>query len=75
MFENVLQKIFGSKHEREVRQLWPVVEEINRHFESYRDLSDEQLAGKTAEFRRRIQEAVGEPEDAAERKRLEREAL
>ncbi len=75
MFDTLLKKVFGSKHEREARRMLPVVDEINRHFDAYRSLSDDQLAAKTVEFRQRLAEAVGEPEDLAERRRLEREAL
>ena len=55
-----LRKIFGSKHEKDVKALRPVVEEINRHFEALADLTDEQLAAKTVEFRGRIGEALKE---------------
>ncbi len=51
---DVLRKIFGSKHEKDVQQLLPIVEEINRHFESYKSLSDDELRAKTGEFKKRI---------------------
>ncbi|HET9250687.1 MAG TPA: preprotein translocase subunit SecA [Candidatus Eisenbacteria bacterium] len=53
-----LTKILGSKHERDIKRIWPLVEEINDHFEGLRDLSDEQVAGKTAEFRARLAEGA-----------------
>src|SRR5437867_504755 len=58
MLESLLKSVFGSKHERDVRRVRPIVDEINRIFESYRDLSDEQLRGKTEEFRARIAQAL-----------------
>ncbi len=61
MFE-LLKKIFPSKHVKDVRALQPLVEEINGHFQQYQELSEEQLKGKTAEFRARIQEAIKETE-------------
>jgi len=54
MVSTLLAKIFGSKHDRDRKKLWPVVDEINRHFESYRDLSDAELAAKTPEFKQRL---------------------
>jgi preprotein translocase subunit SecA len=54
----LLQKLFGSRQERERKRLWPAVEEINRYCETYRDLSDEALRGKTAEFRARLVEGA-----------------
>jgi preprotein translocase subunit SecA len=56
MFGKLLTSIFGTKTDRDVRRLTPTVEAINRAFESYRSLSDEGLTGKTAEFRKRIEE-------------------
>jgi preprotein translocase subunit SecA len=46
----------GSKNQREVRRLWPVVEHINVLETEYQKLSDEQLGAKTVEFRKRLAE-------------------
>jgi len=53
-----LKKLFGSKHEKDVKGLLPLVGEINRHFADVATLSDEELVGKTVEFRARIEEAM-----------------
>jgi len=64
---DIIKKVFGDKNERSMKTLWPMVDEINRHFESYAPLSEEELRGKTDEFRGRIREAVSEIEsDQAE---------
>jgi len=60
---NLLTKIFGSKHERDVKKTLPIVEEINRIYETYHNLSDEELKGKTDEFKRRIKEATSDLEE------------
>ncbi|MFO0694877.1 MAG: preprotein translocase subunit SecA [Polyangiales bacterium] len=54
MFDWALKKIFGSKHEREVRRLRPKVEAINALEESYKKLSDDALRAKTADFRTQL---------------------
>ena len=56
------KNIFGSKRERDVQALQPLVEEINRHFEQLQGLSDDELRAKTDEFRARIKEAASEIE-------------
>jgi preprotein translocase subunit SecA len=56
MVSALLTRIFGNKHDRDQKKLWPVVDEINRYFESYRDLTDEELANKTTEFKQRLAE-------------------
>src|SRR6266508_4551103 len=75
MFESLLKSIFGSKHERDVKRSWPVVDEINRHVEGYKALSDEELRGKTAEFKARLAEALQDLTEPEERKAAEKEAL
>jgi preprotein translocase subunit SecA len=64
MIGNIVAKVFGSKHERDIKKLWPIVEVINRLCEEFNDLSDDQLRAKTDEFRSRIAEATREVTDA-----------
>jgi len=59
---NLLKKIFGTKHQRDIRALQPLVEQINGIEEQYQSLSDSDLRAKTDEFRRRL--ADGESVDA-----------
>ncbi|MDD5089266.1 MAG: preprotein translocase subunit SecA, partial [bacterium] len=54
MFNAILAKLFGTKHDRAAKQLWPVVHEINRIEEEFQSLTDEQLRAKTDEFRARL---------------------
>ncbi|MDP8228716.1 MAG: preprotein translocase subunit SecA [Candidatus Electryoneaceae bacterium] len=52
-----LTSIFGNKRERQLKEILPLVEQINEHFEDFcRTLSDEDLPKKTEEFRRRLSE-------------------
>ena len=60
MIGNIVEKIFGSKHEKDIKRSTPIVEEINRIFETLKELSDEELKGKTAVFKTRILERVGD---------------
>jgi len=54
MIDAVLAKIFGTKHEREMKALRPMVAAINEWEPRLESVSDEQLAGKTVEFRQRL---------------------
>ena len=55
MLDNLLAKVFGTKHEREFKRLRPVIEKVNRHGPEIEGLSDEELQAKTGEFRRRFE--------------------
>jgi len=54
MFFNLLTKIFGSKNDRVLKNYWPIVEEINAKEDTVKSLSDTELQGQTAIFRKRI---------------------
>src|SRR5713101_1306139 len=58
MINKVLTTIFGSKHERDVKRMLPLVEQINALEPEASKLSDEELRGKTAEFRERLRPVV-----------------
>ena len=52
-----LSKLFGgSKSEKDVQKLAPIVEKINQYFQQYQSLSNDELRSKTQEFRVRIKE-------------------
>ncbi|GMU65828.1 MAG: protein translocase subunit SecA [Acidobacteriota bacterium] len=54
MLNQVLTKVFGSKHERDVKRLQPQVAAINALEPSIQALSDEQLRERTLQFRAEI---------------------
>jgi preprotein translocase subunit SecA len=58
MIDKVLTMIFGSKHERDVKAMRPIVAEINALEPAVSALSDEQLRAKTDEFRERLRPVV-----------------
>ncbi len=51
----VLTKIFGTKHDREMKKLQPLVDRINALEPQMVALTDEQLKAKTPEFQARLQ--------------------
>jgi len=61
MFAPLLKKLFGSKNEREIKRMLKTVSTVNAFEEKMVALSDEQLRGKTAEFKERL--AKGETLD------------
>ena len=57
---NIVKKIFGDKHSKDFKLLWPIVEEINEEYEKIKNLSDDELKAKTGEFKEKIQNHVAE---------------
>ncbi|MEC4686596.1 MAG: preprotein translocase subunit SecA [Nitrospirota bacterium] len=53
---SILKKIFGTKNDREIKRIWPMVDHINSLEPDFSALSDTQLRDKTEEFKRRIEE-------------------
>jgi len=56
----VFKKIFGDKYEKELKLLWPIVEEINNEYEKVKSISDEELRAKTEEFKQKIHDHTRE---------------
>ncbi|MEW5977533.1 MAG: preprotein translocase subunit SecA [Acidobacteriota bacterium] len=52
--DTVLKKIFGSKYERDIKALQPLVNRINEFEPSFSKFSDQELKAKTPEFRERL---------------------
>lgn len=55
-----ISKIFGDKSEKDIKEMKPLVDEINRYFEQYKGLSNDELRGKTIEFKNRIADFLKE---------------
>jgi preprotein translocase subunit SecA len=74
---NLLKKVFGTKQDKDIKLLTPIVEEINEHYEKLNSLSDDELKAKTQEFKQIIKEASQDLEVEKEklRKVLRDEAL
>jgi preprotein translocase subunit SecA len=62
MITNILKKIIGTKNERELKRIQPLIEKANNLEEGYKALSDEQLRAKTPFFKERLEQ--GEELDA-----------
>ncbi len=61
MVSTLLRKVFGTKNERELKRLWPAVEQVSSLEPQTAGLSDAQLRDKTEEFKRTLE--AGSPLD------------
>ena len=52
----VFEKIFGTHSERELKRIYKTVDKIESYRPAMQALSDEELRGKTAEFKKRYEE-------------------
>ncbi|MDZ7311941.1 MAG: preprotein translocase subunit SecA, partial [candidate division KSB1 bacterium] len=60
---NLLTKIFGSKHDRDIKRMRPLVAKINQIYETLHDLPDSELRAKTERFKAQINEATAAVRD------------
>jgi preprotein translocase subunit SecA len=56
MIKQIVTAALGTKFEKDVRSLQPIVDEIHRHEERLADMSEEELKGQTEKFRGIIRE-------------------
>ena len=50
------EKLFGTHSERELKRIYPIVDRIEALGPEMEALSDEELRGKTKEFKERLKE-------------------
>ena len=73
---SILSKIFGgNKSQKDVKLLMPIVEKVNQFLKQYESLTNDELRGKTTEFRARIKSHLQEIDNTVEAKKTEAEAL
>ena len=67
-FNDILKKIVGSKATRDMKEISPEVTKIKAVYEQIKNLSNDELRGRTELLKARIQEAI-----APENERIEQE--
>ena len=60
---NFLQKLFGTKSDRDLKELRPIEQSIHEVYPNIEKLSNDELRAKTLEFKREIREATQESEN------------
>ena len=75
MIDKFLTKVFGSSNQRYLKSIQPIIDQINALEPSVKKLSDDELRGRTAQFKETVARAVADARDPEDRKRLEREIL
>src|SRR5690606_31902826 len=66
MLEKILSgftKLFGSKSDRDIKKIQPIVAQIKAFEPELQAISDDELKGRTAKFRDLLKKAVAEIED------------
>ena len=56
--EKVIGKVFGNKHEKDVKAIMPLVAEINSEFAKLKNISNDDLRNKTLTFKEQIRDYV-----------------
>src|SRR5688500_3335044 len=57
-FTKSVSKLFGTKSDRDLKEIQPVLDKILAEFPKYASLSNDQLRGKTSELKKRIADFV-----------------
>src|SRR5512141_2780094 len=87
MFKRVLTSILGTRHQRDLKRIQPILDAIHEHEARLAGVSDDEVRGQTTKFRGILQERTAALEtaaaelrekkrgaaDAAERDRLDNE--
>ena len=60
MVANLITKIFGSKHDRDIKKMSPVVDEINEIYETLQDKTDDWFKTRTEELKNEVKPVAAE---------------
>ena len=58
MLGAIVKKVIGTKNDRELKRLWPLVDEINSLEEEVAQLSDADLRARTAAFKEQLDQGA-----------------
>jgi len=72
MIQAILKKIFGSKSDREIKSLWPIVAKVNQFAETLSDKTDEDLIQRTEEIKKTIIDATEKKREEVTEKNLDK---
>ncbi len=76
VIEKAADKIFGTKHERDIKKLRPRIEKINALEPEFSALDDEELKARFAEIRQWVRQQTEDlPDDPVERRRIVEDVL
>jgi preprotein translocase subunit SecA len=63
LLNSVLKVFVGDKTKKDLAKILPLVEQINSHFNSYKDISNDELRDKTLTFKNKINSDLKEVND------------
>ncbi len=55
LLNSVLKVFVGDKTKKDLSKILPIVDQINKHFVSYKDISNDDLREKTQSFKKHSQ--------------------
>jgi len=63
---SILSKIFGTKSDREIKKILPLVEKINNYYNSIENYTEADLQNRTQEIKEEIQQKILSTENEKE---------
>ena len=70
---NFFSKLFGNKYDKDIKQISPIVSEINVLFSELKNISNDELREKTLHFKEQIKTIIKEDLDQIEHLKKEAE--
>lgn len=58
MIKKIIDSVFGTKSERDIKKIMPLIDEINSLSDEYSKLGDEELKNKTNEFKKMLEDGM-----------------
>ncbi len=74
-FNDILKSLFGNKSDRDMKELMPIVANVNAEWEKVKGLSHDELRAVTEDMKKQIRDYISEEEEeiAALKRKVEEE--
>jgi preprotein translocase subunit SecA len=72
MLKSLVNKVIGTRFERELKRIRPIINRIHQHEQELAKRSDEEIPEQTEHLRARLKERIGDLETGLEEKRQEK---
>ena len=71
---NILGKLFGNKYDKDVKNIMPIVDQINKEFSELKELSNDNLRDKTLSLKKQVSEFISSEKEEVENLKKEAES-
>ena len=64
ILSNIVTKVFGKKSDKDLKKMLPIVDEVNKHYQTLNNLTDEQIKNRFNEIRKELAQKISSEKES-----------